>query len=201
MMNKLLLTIKEFKRTAYHHYGRDPLSLLNFIYYSGIRINTFYVFENDLARELPEHNLESAYRVVKATAEDLAGIREGGGVPREFYCDKIYHATTCYLTFKENDLAHIYWVFFKGDYSRFLVLGDGVAELNFNTALPNFRGNRLMAKMMGYISKDLKEGGYKKVMGVIHELNYPAIKSAEAAGFKKIANLKALGPIHRKLRV
>ncbi len=201
MIRKLLLTVKEFKKTAYHHYGQSPLSLLKFIYYSCIRINTFYVFENDLEKELPEHNLDSDFRVIKPTLEELARIREGRDLSREFYCDKIYNVTTCYLTFKGNELAHIYWVFFKGDYSRYLILRDGAAEVNYNTALPKFRGNRLMAKMMAYISKDLKKAGHRKVMGVIHEFNYPAIKSAEIAGFKKIAEIKSLGPIHRKLKV
>lgn len=201
MIKKLILTIKDFKKTAYHHYGNSPLSIFKFLYYSGIRINTFIVFENDLTQELPDHNLEPYYTVVKPKKEELNKIREGKNLPREFYYDEIYNAKTCYLTFKGNELAHIYWVFFKGDCSRFLILSEGMAEVNYNTTLPKFRGNRLMAKMMAYISKDLKEAGYRKVMGVIHEFNYPAIKSAENAGFKKIAKIRALGPIHRKLKI
>lgn len=76
-LNKLLLTLRDFKKTAYHHYGESPFSFLRFLYYSGVRINTFFVYENDLLRELPEHNLESDYRVVKPTLEELVRMRDG----------------------------------------------------------------------------------------------------------------------------
>jgi RimJ/RimL family protein N-acetyltransferase len=200
-LRKLMITFKDFRKTAYHHYGQSPFSFLRFLYYSAIRVNTFFIYENDLAKELPEPNLEKDFRVIKPTLEELGKIRDGKDLPREFYYDKIYKAKVCYLAFRENELAYIHWVFFKGDYSRFLILGDGVAELNYNTALPKFRGNWLSAKMMAYISKDLKDLGYRKVMGVIHEFNYPSIKCIKQAGFKEVARIRALGPFHRKLKV
>ena len=201
VLSKLLVTLINFKKTAYHHYGKKSLSLFKFFYYSVIRINTFIVFENDLRRELPEHKLEPEFRVVKPSLEELARIREEMVLPREFYYDQIYHVTTCYLAFKGDELAYIHWVFFKGEYSRFLILSDGVAELNYNTALPKFRGKRLSAKMMAYISIDLKSAGYKKVMGVIHELNYPSIRCIESAGFNQVARIRAWGPINMKMKV
>jgi RimJ/RimL family protein N-acetyltransferase len=92
-------------------------------------------------------------------------------------------------------------VFFKGDYSRFLILRDGIAELNYNTTMPEFRGIWLSAKMMAYISKDLQEEGYKKVMGVIHEFNIPSIKCIKRAGFVEVERIRALGPFNRRLAV
>ena len=175
--------------------------MIKFLYYSGIRINTFFVYENDLTMELPEHNLDPEFNVMKPTLEELAKIREGLDLPREFYYDKIFHVNTCYLVFKGDELAKIYWVLFKGDYNRFLILSDSVAELNYNTTLPKFRGKQLMAKMMIYISQDLKKAGYKKVMGVIHEFNPPALKAIEKAGFRKIAKIRTLGPFNRKMKV
>lgn len=200
-LTKLFITLRDFRKTAYHHYGDTPFSFLRFLYYSGIRINTFYVYENDLTKELRESNLDSEFRVVKPTLEELSRLRGERDLPREFYYDRIYSAKTCYLAFKGDELAYIHWVFFKGDYSRFLMLSDGVAELNYNTTLPGFRGQRLSAKMMAYISKDLKKMGYKKVMGVIHEFNTPSIKCIKEAGFKEIETIKTLGLLHRKLRV
>jgi RimJ/RimL family protein N-acetyltransferase len=200
-LSKLLVTVKDFKKTAYHHYGNTPFSFLKFIYYSGIRINTFLVYENDLTRELPDYNLGSDFKVIKPTLEELTRVRDGRGLPREFYYDKIYNAKTCYLAFKENELAYIHWVFFRGDYSRFLILSDGVAELNYNTTLPKFRGNWLSAKMMAYISRDLQKAGYKKVMGIIHEFNIPSIECIKKAGFKEVGRIRALGLFHRKFRV
>jgi hypothetical protein len=201
LFNKLIVTIINFKKTAYHHYGKSPLSLLKFLYYSFFRINKFIIVENDLTKELPELNIDSDYRVVKPSLDELAKIREEKDLPREFYYDKIYNAKTCYVVFMGDELAYIHWVLTKGDYNRFLILSDEVAELNYNTTLPKFRGNRLSAKMVAYISKDLKESGYRKALGVIHEDNYQSIRAAESAGFKKIATIKALGPFNRKLKV
>jgi RimJ/RimL family protein N-acetyltransferase len=200
-LSKLLVTLKNFKKTAYHHYGDTPFSFLRFLYYSGIRVNIFFVYENDLTKELAEHNLDSDFKVIKPTLNELAKIRGGRVLPREFYYDRIYNAKTCYLAFKGDELAYIHWVFFKGDYSRFMILSDRVAELNYNTTLPKFRGNWLSAKMMAYISRDLQEEGYKKVMGIIHEFNTPSIRCIKKAGFKEVGQIRALGPFHRKLRV
>jgi hypothetical protein len=201
-LNKLIITLKNFKKTAYHHYGQSPFSFLRFLYYSAIRINTFYVYENDLSKELPPDNLGPGFKVIKPTLEELERIRTEKALPREFYYDKIYNVKMCYVAFHGDELAYIHWVFLKGDYSRFLALkSDGVAELNYNTTIPKFRGNWLSAKMMAYISKDLKESGYKKVMGVIHEFNYPSIKCIKQAGFREVGKIRGVGPFHRKLKV
>jgi len=201
VLRKLIVTLQDFKKTAYHHYGENPISLLKFLYYSGMRINTFYVYENDLTRELPYHNLGPEYTVLKPSLEQLAKIREGKDLPREFYYDKIYNLRTCYIVLKGVELAKIYWVIFKNDYNRFLILEDKTAELNYNTTLPKFRGKQLMAKMMAYISAELKEMGYQKAMGVIHELNSPALRAIENAGFKRVGSIKTLGPFNRRRRV
>jgi RimJ/RimL family protein N-acetyltransferase len=139
--------------------------------------------------------------VVKPSLEELERIREGKELPREFYYDRIYHTKTCYLVFKEDELAYIHWVLFKDDYNRFLILGDKVAELNYNTTLKKFRGDKLSAKMIAYICEDLKKAGYLKAMGVIHEFNPPSIQAAEIAGFKKVGKIRAWGPFNLKVKV
>ena len=200
-LKKFRVTLNNFKKTAYHHYGDSPLSYFKFIYYSGLRINTFIVYENDLARELPPHDLDSEFEVIKPSLEELRNIRIGKNLPREFYYDQLLNASTCYLAFCEGELAYIHWLFFKGDHSRFLILSDGVAELNYNTTLPGFKGRRLSAKMMAYISKDLQNSGYSKVMGIIHERNIASIKCILLAGFRETGRIKALGPLHRKMKI
>ena len=150
---------------------------------------------------LRNHNIDPDFRVVKPTIEELDKIRTGKDLPREFYYDKIYNAKTCYLALKDDQIAYIHWVLFRGDYSRFLNLSDGVAELNYNTTLPEFRGHSLAAKVMAYISKDLQRIGYKKLMGVVHEFNYPQNKCMLKAGFEEVTRIKALGPFNRKLTV
>jgi hypothetical protein len=201
-LNKLFLTIKEFKKTAYHHYGKNPSSLLKFIYYSLFRINTFYIVGIDFAKkDLPKQNLDPDYRVIKPSLDELEKIRACLNLPREFYYDKIYNLKTCYLAFKNDELAYIHWVLFKGDHNRFLKLSNNVAELNYNTTLKKFRGNKLMAKMIIYICEDLKKNGYAKVVGVAHQLNKPSISATEFAGWEKLGKIKAIGPLNLKVKI
>ena len=200
-LRKLSITMRELKKTGEHHYGKGMFNLARFFYYSLARINTFIIYENSLLRDLPDHNLGREYRVVKPTLMELSKAREGLNLPREFYYDQIYNAKTCYLAFKGDELAYIPWVFFKGDYSRFLILREGIAELNYNTTRPNFRGMSLSARMMAYICKDLQDEGYERVMGVIHEFNYPSIKCIKRAGFTECGRIRAMGPFHRKVKV
>jgi len=107
--------------------------------------------------------------VIKPTLEELDKLRQGKELPREFYYDRIHGVKTCYVALHGEEIAHIYWLYFKGDDSRFLVLGDGVVELNYNTTLPQFRGRGLMSKMQAYILRDLKSEGYRKAVGLVHE--------------------------------
>jgi RimJ/RimL family protein N-acetyltransferase len=201
MKNKLLFTIKEFKKTAYHHYGHNILSIFKFIYYSGLRINTFIIYEKDLNEELLSHNLDPDFKVITPTEEELETFRKGLDLTREFYYDKVHGVKKCYLVFCKNEIAYIHWIYRKGDPNRFLILGDGVAELNYNTTVPKFRGRGLMAKMILYIFHDLKKQGYKKAVGVIHENNIPGVKSAERAGWCEIGRIKTIGPFNRKIKV
>jgi RimJ/RimL family protein N-acetyltransferase len=201
IFSKLMVTAKDFKKTAYHHYGKSSFPLIKFIYYSLIRVNTFYIVENDLTKELPKHTLDNDYRVMKPSLEELERIRNGKDLPREFYYDKIYNVKTCYLAFKGDELAYIHWVLLKGDYNRFLILRDGVAELNYNTTLKKFRGNKLMVKMLAYICEDLKRGGYLKVVGVVHELNPPSLNAAESVGFRRVRKIRTLGPFNRRITI
>jgi len=201
MVRKLIITAKELKKTAYHHYGNNFLSLFKFVYYSILRINRFNIYENKFSQDEVLIKLDPEYKIVVPSLSELNKIREGEKLPREFYYDRIHKLKKCYLAFKGKELAYIHWVQFKGDHSRFLVLGDNVAELNYNTTLPSHRGKYLSAKMMSYISKDLKKHGIKKVMGVIHEKNLASIKTIEKAGFSRVGVIKALGPFNKKMEI
>jgi hypothetical protein len=171
------------------------------VYYSGLRVNTFLIFENDLSKDIVEKKIDSDFIVLKPTIQQLNMLRKGKDLPAEFYYDKICNVKTCYVLLSGKELAYIHWVFFKGDKSRFLKLSENVAELNYNVTIPKFRGRRLSAKVMAYISSDLKFQGYKKVMGVINKKNIASIKCIKEAGFMEIKKIRALGPFHRSLKV
>ncbi len=199
---KVYKTFSELKKTSVQHYGDTPLSVPKFIYYSFFKINTFIVFVMDLTRELPPHELDSDFTVVKPTIEELRAYREGlDHLPREFYYDELHGIKNVYLVLCNNEIAYIHWVYVKGDPNRFLRLSDGVAELNYNTTLPKFRGRGLMKKMMRYIHLDLKKQGFTKACGLANADNIPAVKSALRAGFQVHSRVKAIGPLNRKIDI
>lgn len=200
-LGKLIFTVNNFKDVAYHHYGSHPLSLIKFIYYSLFRINTFIVFECDLNRPLPPIEYDEQFKVLKPTIEELDNVRNGKDLPREFYYDKFHGVKTCYLALYQNEIAYIHWVYFKGDYSRFLRLREGVAEINYLTTLPKFRGTKLSSRMLVFTANDFQKLGYKKILIVVHQNTVALIKNIKQAEFREVRRLKVLGPFHRKISV
>jgi GNAT superfamily N-acetyltransferase len=201
IFKKLLFTFRNFKKTAYHYYGNSPLSLLRFVYYSFFRVNTFLVFENDLRGEVPEIELDPKMKVLMPALEELDRVRKGKDLPREFFYDQIHNVKTCLLGFYGGEIAYIHWIYFKGDYSRFLILGEGVCEINYLTTLPKFRGKKLSSMMLAYASKSLQKAGYKKIVVVVHQNNIAFIKNVRRLAFKETRHIKTLGPFNRKIIV
>lgn len=200
-LNKFFLTLKEFKKTAYHHYGNRFSSIFKFIYYSLFKINTFVVVAFYLDKQIPEYPLDSDFVVLKPTLVELENYRKNLELPREFYYDKIHGIKTCYLAFCDGELAYIHWIYLKGDYNRFLNLSNNVGELNYNTTLRKFRRRGLMGKMLVYILKDLKDQGFKKAVGVINAENAPALKGSFNVGFEEARRIKTFGPFNRKYKI
>ena len=202
-LNRILFTLRHLRSIASHHYGRGPLSIVKMLYYSALKVNTFVLFEralSDAEDPLPAA-LPSGYRVVKPSADELEVMRAHIELPREFYCDRFHGVKTCYVVMHEAEPAYIHWIYRRGDANRFLRLGDGVAEVNYITTLPKFRGRKLMARMMTLTMNDLKRSGCRKLVSVVNTYNPPAIKSMRAAGFKEVRRIRTLGPLNRKYAI
>lgn len=200
-MIKIILTLKELRKTAYHHYGNNPLSLLKFIYYSLFRVNHFLIFISDSESPSPEIEFEPGYRVILPTIETMDLIREGRDLPREFYYDIIHKVKNCFLVLYGDEIAYIHWVYYKGNYSRFLKIGNASAEINYMVTMPKYRGRHLAGKMLSYTVKYLRQKGYNKIFVICHEQNPPAIKSFKYAGFREWDKIKAIGPFNMKISV
>jgi hypothetical protein len=198
---KFIHTIREFRKTAYHHYGYHKSSLIKFLYYSLFNINTFVVFGINLDDDLPASDLEEDFRVIKPTEAQFDDLRKGLDLPREFYYDKIHGIRRCYLVLCGNEIAYIHWVYCKGDPNRFLCLSERTAELNYNTTIPKYRGQGLMGKMLRYIAIDLRTDGFRKAVGVTHEKNLPVLRAVSRAGWSEITRIKTIGPFNGKVRI
>lgn len=200
-IRKIILTIKEIKKTAYHHYGNSMVSIPKFLYYSFLKINTFVIVGFDLTKDIPSLPLDPDFEIQKPTLAELEEMRSGKELPREFYYDQIHGIKTCYVATCGGEIAYIHWIYLNGDHNRFLNLSDGTAELNYNTTLPKFRGRGLMGKIMVFILSDLKKQGYKMAVGVVNADNPPALKSTVKAGFFELHRLKTFGPLNSKFSI
>ena len=201
VIRKTYFTIRNFKRLSYHHYGNSPLSMIRMVYVSVFRVNTFILLEHQLDNRLDTIDLSSKFTVTRPSIEDLEKIRRLRELPREFYYDKFHGINKCYVVMHGAEPAYIHWVYVKGDINRFLKLGDDVAEVNYITTLPAFRGEKLMTNMMIYTMNDLEKNGYRKLVSVVHTLNPAALKSMLAAGFKEVRKIRTFGYLNRKYTV
>lgn len=198
---KIIFIIKNIKKTAYHHYGRSPFSFIRLIYYSLFRVNTFLVFESDLRRELPEIGFDTKIRLISPSLEELDRLRQGKDLPIEFFCDQIHNAKTCCIGLSGGEIACVHWVYSKGEYSRFVILGQDVCEINHFAILPRFRGRKWSMMMLEYSFKSLQKLGYKKVAVVVHENNIAFIKNIKRLDFKETKRIRTIGPFNRKISV
>lgn len=169
---------------------RDTVSRIKQRYFS---VTKFIVYRRDLEEDFNGIELGPEYTVSKDDFFLLDKIRSSrADLPREFYVDKTHGGKHFYLVLKNGEVAYIHWVMLKGDYSRFLKINrDGIAELNYNTTLPEYRGNKLMARTINYICKDLKKAGYKTLYGVIADGNHNSHMSLKRTGFRAVCTLES----------
>lgn len=200
-LRKIRFTLSNFRSVAHHHYGRNPLSVLKMVYYSLFSVNTFVLFERSLDGDLQAVRLAPGYTVIQPDGAELDELRRHRHLPREFYYDRLHGASRCHVVMHGPEPAYIHWIYVQGDANRFLRLGDGVAEVNYITTLPGFRGRKLMSSMMVFAMNDLKRLGYRKLVSVVNALNPPALHGMTAAGFKEVGRIRTLGYLNRKYRI
>jgi len=201
VIRKLFFTLKSFKDTAYSYYGDRPYSMILYIYYGLFRINTFLIFECDLGGNIAEPNIELPFRAVTPTLEGLDRLRKGRDLPREFFYDKIHDVDNCCLALFGEEIAYIHWLYFKGDYSRFLVLDESTCEINYFFTLPKYRGRGLSSKMLAHSTRYLREQGYRKAVVVVHQNNVSFIKNIRKLPFQETRRIRTFGPFNRKVAV
>jgi ribosomal protein S18 acetylase RimI-like enzyme len=199
MLKKVIFTLINLREVSRHHYGDGCFSIVKFVFYSLLKVNTFIVFECDMSRSLPPSRLDAKFRVIKPTFEELHALRHGKDLPREFYADKFHQVKTCYLALWGNEIAYIHWVYRQGDYSRFVKLREDVCEINYITTLPKFRGYKLSSHMLAITCRDFQELGYKKGLVIVHENTTALIKNLQETDFVERGRIRTLGPFNRKI--
>jgi len=164
---------------------------LYWFYFGYLKVNRFLLFRRELDNPFPEVSQRDDILIKQISVQELQKIRENHPkLSEEFFCDIYEGAKTCFVGFVDGKVAHIMWVFFAGDRSRFFNLEEKEAEINYAATLSQFRGLNLYPLTVRSISKWLKENEYRWLYGAIHDKNINAIKAIGKCGFEKIGKIR-----------
>lgn len=163
-----------------------------------VKVNNFIVFHRPAGLP-PAMPANPALSFSTGSLEALQDLRRGrDDLPFEFYCDEVFGFREPYLAFYEDELAAIHWLVRRGEPSRFLTLGEGDAELNYNTVLPRFRGKRIAQALMTHLIRASHARGDARLFGVVHVSNIPQWKQMIDLGFEPVDVVVHFGPFRPK---
>lgn len=196
----LLRQLRHLRETVRTTYGGGITAWGNYLYYGLFRINRFKILKADLSGPL---TAEATPRLSFShpALPELDEARSRRELPREFFCDRFHKVGGCCIGRFDGELAYIHWLYYRGDYSRFLNIGPESAEINYVLTLPEFRGHGISTKAMLYSLARLRKEGIKSVFAVVHEENVASIKSFIRAGFTECGDLVSFGQFNRKVPV
>lgn len=196
----LLRQFTYLKTSVRSIYGEGAKAWFTFIHYALFRLNRFRILRVNLDN-LPVSRIElSGVSFLSPCVDELESLRNSD-LPREFFCDRFHKVGNCCIARLNGVLAYIHWVYFQGDFSRFLKLGEGCAEINYVLTLPQYRGHGISAAAFCHSLQSLKELGIKNVFAVVHEENIASLKSFTKAGFVDVGSTFSFGLFNRKVAV
>lgn len=179
-------------------FGKGPRGWANALYYGLFRINTFKILRGSAdhySAKMPSYPGIS-YSMIDAA--ELDNLRARKDLPREFYCDRFQRVGHCCVALVEHEVAHIHWVYFRGDFSRFLRITENSAEVNYVHTLARHRGRGIATGALLHTMRYLQNRGIRDVFAVIHSENLASIKSFTRAGFSEVGSTVSVGPFNRK---
>lgn len=193
--------LRYIKNRVHTLYGHGARAWFYYIYYGLFRLNKFMIFRVDLGNSGDAFTEQGDVTYLFPTIDELDLLRSKENLPREFYCDKFQKVSTCCVAKVDGELAYIHWIYFTGDFSRFLKINNYSAEINSVFTLPEFRGRNISTGAFKFTMRQLKLKGVKNMYAVVHEENIASIKSFARAGFIEIGTVFAIGSINMKTKV
>ena len=164
-------------------------ALIKILYANLIKINKFIIFELDLNHDFASPSLKESYEIKVIHNKELEQyLPKGKKLSREFNIHTIHGIEYCVVVLKNNEVAHISWIFMQGDRNRWFDLQRDEASLNYSFTFPEFRGKSLFPKAIVYSALWLKNRGIRKLLEAPHENTIFTINS-----FKKIPNFNRIG--------
>jgi hypothetical protein len=182
--------IKRMIMKAKWENDRPLIDLLNILYFNLFKINRFIVYEFDLSNNftpppLPGPNWEIKLIHFSDLERYIAGIKN---MPREFYMHKIDNVENCVLILNGLKIAHISWIYIKGNKNRWFNLREDEVHFNYNYTCVGYRGNGLLSQALYATAAWAKKREYKRIVTAVHEETIFAIR-----GFDKVPEMKKVG--------
>lgn len=196
----LLRQCTYIKTTVRSLYGEGAKAWFTFFHYALFRLNRFKILRVNL-EALPISPVDLPGISFSSPRIDELDSLRSSDLPREFFCDRFHTVGNCCIARLNGVPAYIHWIYFPGDFSRFLKLGEGCAEINYVLTLPQYRGHGISAAAFCHTLHSLKEQGIKNVFAVVHEENIASLKSFAKAGFTDIGSTFSFGLFNRKVSV
>ena len=92
-----------------------------------------------------------------------------------------------YLVRCDGEVAHVSWVLFPGDRSRFLALGRGDVEITDSHTVTAFRSRGIYTLVLSRILEDMKREGFRTAYAHVLLGNESSRRAMRAAGFRPLA--------------
>jgi hypothetical protein len=167
-------------------------SFLKVLYYNIVKVNHFAIFEFDLGQEFLGPSLDPEYyKISVMDHRELARCIAGhGDLPREFLMHSIDGVRYCVVVTSGEHIAHISWIYLKGDVNRWFDLADDEAHCNYSFTFPEFRGKRLHSQAVLASAEWLKKRSYRRILMDANTETTFVLNSA-----KKIDGIKRIGTL------
>jgi len=196
----LLRQLTYLRTTVRMGHVKGAKAWLYFIYYALFRLNRFRILRIKVDEIKPAKVELPGISFSSLEADELDTFRNPD-FPREFFCDRFHKVHNCCIARFDGVPAYIHWIYYRGDFSRFLKLGEDCAEINYVLTLPQYRGHGISTAAFSYSIQSLKEQGISNVFAVVHEENTASLKSFLKAGFRDVGSTCSFGLFNRKVSV
>lgn len=164
---------------------KETLSRLRLRYLSVV---TFVLYARPTRLDVAELEPDADCVIHEGDLEELSRVRDAApGLPREFYVDRTHGGRRFFIAYVGGKVAHIHWVFGRGEYSRFFRIDSATtAEINYISTVPGFEGRRLQAKVLHRACRELQKSGYERIVTAVSLPNVASIRGMERAGMQEL---------------
>lgn len=196
-LRNIIMHFSLLKESVVSLYGKGIFSYFKFVYISFFRCNVFLIMNMNIQKYEYSNNIDGfSY---SQDIEILKRFRSDKNLPKQFYMDKICGLKRVCIVLKGADIVHIHWVVFSGDFSRFLMLSPGHAEINYVLTLPEYRNLKIFRKALCKTINSLKNDNIDCIFAVSHSQAVASIKAFESVGLKTCGKIRTLGPFNFKM--